>query len=149
MVPATWVMGQSNTNFDISTDLSTFSRTIPGMNQERNRADNQRQHPRRASFIIVEYTVREGRFRDIMKNVGANGMFINTQRAIDEDQPVWLEFPLFEFDHLIKASGQVTRCTANGFAVAFDKPIPGLICKEGHLPEIVHEMDRMEDEETP
>ena len=84
-----------------------------------------------------------------MKNVGANGMFINTQRAIDEDQPVWLEFPLFEFDHLIKASGQVTRCTANGFAVAFDKPIPGLICKEGHLPEIVHEMDRMEDEESP
>lgn len=115
------------------------------MNQERKRGDNQRQHPRRASFIIVEYTVQEGRFRDIMKNVGANGMFINTQRAVAEDQPISLKFPLFEFDHLVTASGRVTRCRANGFAVAFDEPISGLICKEGHLPEIVHEMDRIED----
>lgn len=116
------------------------------MNQERRRGDNQRQHPRRASFIIVEYTVKEGKFRDIMKNVGANGMFINTQRAIDEDQPILMRFPLFEFEHIIEARGRVTRCSASGFAVAFNQPIPGLICKEGHLPEIVHEMDRIEDE---
>jgi hypothetical protein len=139
-------MGQSNTESDNSTERFRFSRTFPGMHQKRKMGDNQRQHPRRASFIIVEYTVQEGKFRDIMKNVGANGMFINTQRAIAEDQPISLKFPLFEFDHLIQAACRVTRCSANGFAVAFDGPIPGLICKEGHLPEIVHEIDRIEDE---
>ena len=116
------------------------------MNHGRKRGENQRQHPRRASFIIVEYEVAEGKFRDIMKNVGANGMFINTQRAIAEGQSISLKFPLFEFDHMIEAGGRVMRCSANGFAVSFDRPIPGLICKEGHLPEIVHEMDRIEDE---
>jgi len=114
------------------------------MNQDRKQHNNQRQHPRRASFIIVEYTVKEGTFRDIMKNIGANGMFINTQRSIAEGQPIALEFPLFDFDHTLKARGAVSRCSFNGFAVSFDQPIAGLVCKEGHLPEIVHEIDRSE-----
>jgi hypothetical protein len=112
------------------------------MNQERNRNPNLRNHLRRTSFIIVEYTVNEGTFRDIIKNIGANGMFVNTTRAIAEDQPIALRFPLFEFDHLIQVSGQVTRSNVTGFAVTFDQPIPGLICKDGQFPEIVHEIDR-------
>ena len=112
------------------------------MNQPRSYNPNQRHHPRRTSYIIVEYTVREGTFRDIIKNIGANGMFVNTTRAIAGGQAIELRFPLFEFDHLIQATGQVTRSGANGFAVTFHQPIPGLICKDGHFPEIVHEIDR-------
>ena len=29
-----------------------------------------------------------------------------------------------------------------GFAVTFNEPIHGLVCKEGHFPEIVNERDR-------
>ncbi len=112
------------------------------MNQERNRNPNQRSHPRRTSFIIVEYTVKEGTFRDIIKNIGATGMFVNTTRAIAEDQAIELRFPLFEFDHPIQVAGQVARSIATGFAVIFDQPIPGLICKDGKFPEIVHEINR-------
>ncbi len=112
------------------------------MNQERNQNPNQRSHPRRTSFIIVEYTVREGTFRDIIKNIGANGMFVNTGRAIAQGQAIVLRFPLFEFDHPIQVAGQVTRSIATGFAVTFDQPIPGLICKDGKFPEIVHEINR-------
>jgi hypothetical protein len=112
------------------------------MNQERSQNPDLRNHLRRTSFIIVEYTVKEGTFRDIIKNIGANGMFVNTTRAIAEGQPIELRFPLFEFDHLIQVSGQVTRSSISGFAVTFDQPIPGLICKDGKFPEIVHEIDR-------
>jgi len=112
------------------------------MNQERKQNPNQRSHLRRTAFIIVEYTVREGTFRDIIKNIGANGMFVNTTRAITEDQAIVLRFPLFEFDHLIEVTGQVTRSIITGFAVTFDQPIPGLICKDGKFPEIVHEINR-------
>jgi len=112
------------------------------MNQDRNRNPDHRNHLRRTSFIIVEYSVKEGTFRDIIKNIGANGMFVNTTRAIAEDQPIELRFPLFKFDHLIQVSGQVTRSSASGFAVTFAQPIPGLICKDGQFPEIVHEIDR-------
>jgi Tfp pilus assembly protein PilZ len=115
------------------------------MHQDRGHRNNQRRHPRRASFIIIEYTVKEGKFRDIMKNVGANGLFVNTQRTISGDQSILLEFPLFDFDRTIQVKGRVTRSGSNGFAVSFDQPIAGLIRKEGHLPEIVHEIDRIED----
>jgi Tfp pilus assembly protein PilZ len=114
------------------------------MHHDREHGSSQRRHPRRASFIIVEYTVKEGKFRDIIKNIGANGLFINTQRNIAVDQSILLEFPLFDFNHTIQINGRVIRCSNNGFAVSFHQPIAGLICKEGHLPEIVHEIDRIE-----
>ena len=37
---------------------------------------NQRQYPRSASFIIAKYIVIEGEFRDVIKNIGAGGLFI-------------------------------------------------------------------------
>jgi hypothetical protein len=112
------------------------------MNLRRNR--NMRTYPRRTSFIIVEYRVNEGTFRDIIKNIGANGMFVNTTRTIAEDQPIKMRFPLFEFEHPIHLSGRVTRRTVTGFAVTFDHPIDELICQEGHFPDIVHEINRDE-----
>ena len=112
------------------------------MNPVRQHNLNQRNHPRRTSYIIVEYVVREGTFRDIIRNIGAEGMFVNTTRSIAEDQAIELRFPLFQFDPLVRATGQVTRSMHNGFAVTFDQPIPGLVCKEGQFPEIVHEIDR-------
>lgn len=137
-------MGQSNTEIYHSTGRFRFSRAILKMDKRRKENNNQRLHPRRTSYIIVEYTVQEGTFRDIMKNVGANGVFINTQRDITEGQPISLKFPLFDFNHIMQANGRVTRCSTNGFAVAFDQPIDGLICKKGQFPEIVHEIDRQE-----
>ncbi len=109
---------------------------------DRKRNQNQRRHPRRAAFIIVEYTVNEGVFRDILKSIGASGMFVSTQRNIAPGQSIVLKFPLFQFEHLIHASGQVVRSGHTGFAVTFDQPISDLICDDGQLPEIVHEINR-------
>ena len=103
---------------------------------------NRRRYPRRAAFIIAEYTVKEGSFRDIIKNIGAGGVFISTWRKIAEGQAVDLQFPVFDFDHVLRLSGTVQRSSPKGFAVKFDEPIDGLICEEGHFPEIVHESER-------
>ena len=104
-----------------------------------------RSHQRRTAYIVAEYTVKEGVFRDIIKNIGANGLFVSTKRPIAADQEIELNFPLFEFDHAIQAKGRIVRCTVNGFAVVFDEPIEGLICKKGEFPQIVHEIDRIDD----
>jgi hypothetical protein len=106
------------------------------------RDSNQRNHPRRTSFIIVQYSVQEGTFRDIIRNISANGMFVNTTRTIAEDQPIELLFPIFEFDSPIRVTGRVTRRVVNGFAVTFQQPIAELVCREGHFPDIVHEINR-------
>lgn len=98
--------------------------------------------PRRTSYIITEYTVNEGRFRDIIKNIGAGGLFVRTSRKVAVNQPITLRFPLFDFEQIIEVKGIVSRIAQTGFAVTFDETIDGLICKKGHFPEIVHESDR-------
>ena len=109
-----------------------------GMNPKNNR----RQYPRQTSYIIGEYTVIEGSFRDIIKNIGAGGVSIRTDRNIAIGQPILINFPLFQFDNTIHVAGRVVRRDHYGFAVTFDEPIHDLICKDGLLPEIVHESDR-------
>ena len=103
---------------------------------------NRRQYPRQASYIIAEYTVIEGSFRDIIKNIGSGGVSIRTDRNITIGQPILVNFPLFQFDNTIQVAGRVVRRDPNGFVVTFDEPIHGLICIDGLLPEIVHESDR-------
>jgi hypothetical protein len=103
---------------------------------------NQRQFPRRTAFIIAKYAVQEGTFRDIIKNIGATGVFIGTWRRIAEGQPINLQFPVFDFENQLQVKGTVVRSDRKGFSAVFDRPIDGLICKEGHFPEIVHEGNR-------
>jgi hypothetical protein len=108
------------------------------------RNQNDRGHNRRTSYIIVEYRVREGVFRDILKNLGANGLYVSTKRSVAADQNIELKFPLFEFKHYIEVKGRVVRSGPTGFAVELDQPIEGLITENGLLPDIVHEIDRNE-----
>ncbi|MBC2712325.1 MAG: PilZ domain-containing protein [Desulfosarcina sp.] len=103
---------------------------------------NQRQYPRRASFIIAEYTVKGKTFRDVIKNIGAGGLFIRTWRKVAAGQSITLQFPLLNFENTLQVSGIVSRIDPMGFAVTFNESIDGLICKEGQFPEIVHESDR-------
>ncbi|MBR9985995.1 MAG: PilZ domain-containing protein [Desulfosarcina sp.] len=98
-----------------------------------------RQYSRRTAYIIAEYTVLEGIFRDKIKNIGAGGLFIRTDRKIAVGQPISIRFPLFNFDKTLHASGRVVRRDPDGFAVTFTDTISGLICKKGHFPEIFHE----------
>ena len=103
---------------------------------------NRQKRSRRTSYIIAEYTVKEGTHRDVIKNIGAGGLYIRTSRKIAEGQPIVLEFPLFRFDNTIRVYGKVVRVDVDGFAVAFDELLDALETKNGQLPEIVHEIDR-------
>jgi Tfp pilus assembly protein PilZ len=106
--------------------------------------NDKRQYPRSSSYIIAKYKVLEGTFRDVIKNIGAGGLAVRTQRKVAVGQPISIEFPLFEFDNLIEVAGRVIRKDSCGFAVTFNEPIHGLVCKEGQFPKIVHEGDRQE-----
>ncbi|BBO74912.1 hypothetical protein DSCW_23290 [Desulfosarcina widdelii] len=103
---------------------------------------NRQEYPRRTAYIIVQYTVKEGTHRDVIKNIGAGGLFVKTPRRVSLNQAITLEFPLFKFDNIIQVTGQVTRSDPDGFAVEFDEPLEGLVCKDGEFPEIVHESNR-------
>jgi len=103
---------------------------------------NRQEHPRRTAYIIAEYTINEGTHRDVIKNIGAGGLFIKTSRKVSLGQNIALEFPLLQFDKIIKITGQVIRRDHDGFAVEFDDPLDALVSSNGAFPEIVHESDR-------
>lgn len=103
---------------------------------------NRHQHSRRTSYIIAKYTVKEGTYRDVIKNIGAGGLFVRTSRKIAAGQSIIIEFPLFRFDNTVEVSGKVVRTGSGGFAVAFDKLIETLVGEDGQFPKIVHEIDR-------
>lgn len=103
---------------------------------------NRQKHPRRTSYIIAEYRLNEGTFRDVISNIGSGGLFIRTSRKVAVDQAIVLQFPLFDFEQPVEVSGRVIRRDHNGFAVMFDKPLLALSGTEGKLSDIVHESDR-------
>jgi Tfp pilus assembly protein PilZ len=103
---------------------------------------DRRQFPRQVSYIVAEYIVKEGTFRDIIKNISAGGLFVWTQRHVAVGQSIMLEFPLFEFEDVIQVSGTVVRSDAKGFEVNFNKPIAELQDNQGRPPKIVHEAER-------
>jgi hypothetical protein len=43
---------------------------------------------------------------------------------------------------MMKVTDRIVCRDLAGFAVTFNEPIHGLVCKEGHFPEIVNERDR-------
>jgi Tfp pilus assembly protein PilZ len=103
---------------------------------------DRRQYPRQVSYIVTEYTVKEGTFRDIIKNISAGGLFVWTQKHVAVGQSIVLEFPLFQFEHVIQVSGTVVRSDAKGFGVKFNEPIEELTGSRGRVAKIVHEANR-------
>ena len=103
---------------------------------------NRRKHPRSSSYIISKYTVIQGTFRDVIKNISAGGLSLETQRKIAIGQPISIELPLVRFNNLGKVAGRVVWKDPVGFAVTFNEAIHGLICRKGRFPKIVHEVHR-------
>ena len=101
-----------------------------------------RKHGRRACYIIANYEIRDGAYRDIIRNIGAGGLFINTHRPFEVGQEITLSFPLFNFDESMELKCKITRTTPSGFAVEFEEGIIELELKNGEFPDIVHELER-------
>ena len=101
-----------------------------------------RAYPREDALIIAQYTTAKENAHCLIKNISAGGLFVKTSWKLDVGTPITLTFPLFDVVENVTVSGTVSRIEPQGFAVAFDQPIDGLICEKGGFPKIVHEGDR-------
>ncbi len=98
---------------------------------------NRRQYPRHTALFSAKYTVKEGTFRDLVNNIGAGGVFVNTRRKINPGRSINLQFPIFAFKKRLSLMGTVIWCNSNGFAVMFDKSIEEKLSNEGQFPGII------------
>ncbi|WP_319404755.1 PilZ domain-containing protein [uncultured Desulfosarcina sp.] len=88
-----------------------------------NTVPNNRRYPRHMALFSSKYTVKEGTFRDLIKDIGAGGVFVSTRRKINQGRPINLQFPIFAFKKRFSLMGKVVRCNTTGFAVMFNEPI--------------------------
>jgi hypothetical protein len=119
--------------FDVDEDR-TANRRDKG-NGNMNPVPNRRQYDRHPAQFSAKYTVKQGTFRDLIRNICARGIFISTRRRIDQGQAIDLQFPVFAFKRRLSVMGKVVRCNTNGFAVAFNQPIEAGIFNAGRFHE--------------
>jgi PilZ domain len=84
---------------------------------------NRRQYLRHPAQFSAKYTVRQGTFRDLVRDICASGLFVSSRRKIEQGQPIEFQFPVFAFKRRLRVMGKVVRCHPSGFAVVFDQPI--------------------------
>jgi len=95
---------------------------------------HRRQFSRYAAVFSAKYTAREGKFRDLIRDVGAGGVFISTKRKIQEGRRINIQFPIFAFERRLSLLGTVVRCEPEGFAVMFEEAIDVGLFKDGRFP---------------
>jgi len=99
-----------------------------------NTVAHRREYARYSAVFSAKYTTKEGRFRDLTRDVGAGGVFISTQRKIRQGQRINIQFPIFAFEKRLSLMGTVVRCESNGFAVMFEDAIKVKAFKDGRFP---------------
>jgi Tfp pilus assembly protein PilZ len=90
----------------------------------------------------MKYSAKEGKFRDLTRDVGAGGIFISTKRKIKKGRRINVQFPIFAFEMHLSLMGTVVRCEPEGFAVRFEEAIDVGIFKDGRFPGNIKENKR-------
>jgi hypothetical protein len=107
-----------------------------------NSKTDRRRFPRQPALYSAKYTIESGTYKDSVGDLSAGGIYICTRRTIEKGRRISLRFPVFAFDRRPSVDGIVVRSQDDGFAVKFDNPIHGLICKEAQFAEIFHDGNR-------
>lgn len=108
-----------------------------------NSVAHRRQYPRYSSIFTTKYTVKEGTFRDLIRDVGAGGVFVSTRRKINEGRSINIQFPVFAFGKRLSIIGTIVRCESNGFAVMFNEAMDMKLFEDGRFPGNVDEGIRL------
>ncbi len=85
-----------------------------------------RKHPRKRISIYAVCSGYDSYFRDYIQNIGAGGIFIETQTPLFVNQELTTTFFLPGSKTPVKAKGKVVRTDSKGIALEFDEIIPDL-----------------------
>ncbi|MBW2367511.1 MAG: PilZ domain-containing protein [Deltaproteobacteria bacterium] len=86
-----------------------------------------RKTQRTPSSIHVRYDVGGHAYEDLLRDIGAGGVFIRTRSVFSVGQSLELTFPLPGYQHFITVTGTVARTTAAGIGIKFDETMQELL----------------------
>jgi hypothetical protein len=111
--------------------VSTMSETelekfLAGLEEWRQSNPGKREHARKDLSITALFMLGSYFFRDSITNIGAGGLFFETNTPVAVGQTVTISFALSENEPPIEVKGKIVRVTANGFGVKFKEPLTAL-----------------------
>lgn len=80
-----------------------------------------RRHQRRPWTVPIDYSTDDQSYKDIIKDISASGLFIETQMPFSVGRDVKMKFRLNEGRKLIQISGEIVRVASQGIGVKFKK----------------------------
>lgn len=82
-----------------------------------------RAYPRLACYLLVDFAAQGKVYRSYIRDISANGVFIETSERFEEEQRVALCFTLSESNEPLpfKVHGRVTRIYPDGIGVQYEK----------------------------
>lgn len=95
---------------------------------------DQRRFPRQKSTNPSRFFVQDQEYQGIIKNVSADGMFIESPQNVAPGEKVTIVFSLFSFEDPIRITGQIAWKDRDGFGVKLDMNLRELIKTAAALP---------------
>jgi Tfp pilus assembly protein PilZ len=94
---------------------------------KRKQDKERRQTPREPYVTAVDYTIQGHTYSDFIKNIGADGVYIDTRQPLSIGDPISLSFPLPGYQNYITVTGRIVRVTPDGIGVKFKKAMRDLL----------------------
>lgn len=81
-----------------------------------------REYPRLDCYLLVDFAAQGKAYRSCIRDISANGVFIETSDAFEQDQAVALCFTLGEAGDILpfRVKGRVTRIYPDGIGVHYE-----------------------------
>ena len=81
-----------------------------------------REYPRLSCYLMVDFAAGGRAYRSCIRDISANGVFIETNNTFKNGQPIDLCFSLEESDESLpfKVKGKVTRLYPDGIGVEYE-----------------------------
>jgi len=79
-----------------------------------------RKYRRKSCLIAVDYATEDRGFKDFIRDVSLNGVFIETYKLFPIGRDITITFSSQDYARPIKISGKIVRSVPEGIGVAFE-----------------------------
>ena len=110
--------------FEIITDMpdTELRLLLKDLEKWEKSKDKKRKYPRRSTLIDITYSSdQRGFFEDVIRNISAGGLYIETNLLSELGQKLTMTFSHPNSGDPIKVLGKVIRTDSEGIGVKFDK----------------------------
>ena len=110
--------------FEIITDMSDteLRQLLKNLEKWEKSKNKKRKYPRRSTLIDITYASdQRGFFEDVIRNISAGGLYIETTLLSELGQKLTMTFSHPDSGDPIKVLGKVIRVDSEGIGVKFDK----------------------------